>query len=128
MIANLTSAFGLVALMLACLGLYGTISYGVARRTTELGVRIALGANRGTVAWLVVREAVTLVAIGAALGLPLAFAASRSVASLLYGVNPMDPASYSLATILLVFVAGVAAYLPAHRASRIDPMVALRSE
>jgi predicted permease len=128
MIANLTSAFGLVALMLACLGLYGTISYGVARRTTELGVRIALGANRGTVAWLVVREAVALVAIGAALGLPLAFAASRSVASLLYGVNPMDPASYSLATILLVFVAGVAAYLPAHRASRIDPMVALRSE
>jgi putative ABC transport system permease protein len=128
MIANLTSAFGIVALMLACLGLYGTISYGVARRITELGVRIALGATRATVAWLVVREALTLVAIGAALGLPLAFAASRSFLSLLHGVDPVDPASYSLATALLLLVAGVAAYLPAHRASRIDPMVALRAE
>jgi predicted permease len=128
LIANLTSTFGIVALMLACLGLYGTISYGVARRTTELGVRIALGADRASVAWLVIREAATLVAIGAALGLPLAFAAGRSIASLLHGVDAVDPASYSLATVLLALVAGVAAYLPARRASRIDPMVALRSE
>jgi predicted permease len=128
LIANLTSTFGIVALMLACLGLYGTISYGVARRTTELGVRIALGADRASVAWLVIREAATLVAIGAALGLPLAFAAGRSIVSLLHGVDAVDPASYSLATVLLALVAGVAAYLPARRASRIDPMVALRSE
>jgi predicted permease len=128
LIANLTSAFGVVALLLACLGLYGTISYGVARRITELGVRMALGADRGSVARLVVREALTLVGLGAALGLPLAFAAGRSILSLLHGVDPVDPASYSLATILLLIVGTAAAYLPARRASRIDPMVALRSE
>jgi predicted permease len=128
LIANLTSAFGIVALMLACLGLYGTISYGVACRISELGVRMALGADRATVAWLVVREAITLVAVGAALGLPLAFLAGRSILSLLHGVDPVDPASYSQATVLLLMVAGLAAYFPAHRASRIDPMVALRSE
>jgi FtsX-like permease family len=128
LIASLASAFGVVALLLACLGLYGTISYGVARRISELGLRMALGADRATVAWLVVREALTLVGIGAALGLPLAFVAGRSILSLLHGVNPVDPASYSQATALLLIVAGVAAYLPARRASRIDPMVALRSE
>ena len=128
LIANLTSTFGIVALLLACLGLYGTISYGVARRIAELGLRMALGASRGTVAWLVIREAITLVAIGAGLGLPLAFVAGRSVLSMLHGVGPVDAASYSLATVLLLSVAGIAAYLPAHRASRIDPMAALRSE
>ena len=101
LIASLTSAFGIVALMLACLGLYGTISYGVARRISELGLRMALGADRATVAWLVVREALTLVGIGAALGLPLAFVAGRSILSLLHGVDPVDPASYSQATVLL---------------------------
>ena len=128
LIANLTTVFGLVALLLACLGLYGTISYGVSRRIAELGLRMALGADRATVAWLVVREALTLVAIGATLGLPLAFVAGRSILSLLHGVDPIDPVSYSQATLLLLAVAGLAAYLPAHRASRIDPMAALRSE
>jgi ABC-type antimicrobial peptide transport system permease subunit len=128
LIANLTSTFGIVALLLACRGLYGTISYGVACRVSELGVRMALGADRTSVAWLVVREAITLVAAGAALGLPLAFVAGRSVLSLLHGVDPIDPASYSQATVLLLIVAGLASYLPARRASRIDPMVALRSE
>jgi putative ABC transport system permease protein len=128
LIASLTSVFGVVALLLACLGLYGTISYGVTRRISELGLRMALGADRATVGWLVVREALTLVGVGAALGLPLAFVAGRSIMSLLHGVNPVDPASYSQATALLLIVAGVAAYLPARRASRIDPMVALRSE
>ena len=112
LIARLTSAFGIVALMLACLGLYGTISYGVTRRISELGLRMALGADRGAVAWLVVREALMLVGIGAALGFPLAFVAGRSILSLLYGVDPVDPASYTQATMLLVIVAGVAAYLP----------------
>ena len=128
LIANLTSAFGIVALLLACLGLYGTISYGVARRISELGLRMALGADRASVAWLVVREALWLVGTGAALGLPLAFVVGRSILSMLYGVGPVDPASYSQATVLLLIVASIAAYLPAHRASRIDPMVALRSE
>jgi predicted permease len=128
LIASLTSAFGAVALLLACLGLYGTISYGVARRIAELGLRMALGADRATVAWLVIREALTLVTVGAALGLPLAFVAGRSILSLLHGVGAVDPASYSQATVLLLVVAGIAAYLPARRASRIDPMVALRSE
>jgi predicted permease len=128
LIASLTSAFGLVALLLACLGLYGTISYGVSRRIGELGLRMALGADRATVSWLVVREALTLVAIGAVLGLPLAFVAGRSVLSLLHGVTPVDPIAYSQATVLLLVVGAVAAYLPAYRASRIDPMVALRAE
>jgi predicted permease len=128
LIANLTSAFGIVALMLACLGLYGTISYGVTRRISELGLRMALGADRTTVAWLVVREAITLVGVGAALGFPLAFMAGRSILSLLHGVDPVDPVSYTQATVLLLIVASVAAYLPARRASRIDPMVALRAE
>jgi ABC-type antimicrobial peptide transport system permease subunit len=128
LIANLTTAFGLVALLLACLGLYGTISYGVARRITELGLRMALGADRVSVAWLVVREAMTLVVIGAIIGLPLALAAGRSVLSLLYGVDPVDLVAYSQATLMLILVAALAAFLPAHRASRIDPMAALRSE
>lgn len=128
LIANLTSVFGAVALMLACLGLYGTISFGVARRISELGLRLALGATRPMVAWLVIREAITLVGVGAALGLPLAFLAGRSVLSLLHGVDPVDPASYAQATVILLVVASLAAYLPAHRASRIDPMTALRSE
>jgi predicted permease len=128
LIANLTSVFGVVALLLACLGLYGTISYGVARRITELGLRMALGAHRSSVAWLVVREAMMLVVIGACVGLPLTWLAGRSIVSLLYGVDPIDLRSYLQATLLLVVVAGLAAYLPAHRASRIDPMVALRSE
>ena len=128
LVASLTSVFGSIALVLACLGLYGTISYGVARRVTELGVRMALGANRGSVLWLVVREAMTLVLIGAAVGVPLAFAANRTIASLLHGVRSIDPVAYGVGAALLMLVAGLAAYIPAHRASRIDPMVALRSE
>lgn len=128
LIANLTSAFGLVALLLACLGLYGTISYNVARRVGELGLRMALGADRTNVLWLVIREAIALVAIGALLGVPLAVAAGRSLVSMLHGVDPVDPLSYAQAIALLLLVAGLAAYVPAYRASRIDPMVALRSE
>ena len=128
LVAGLTSAFGSIALVLACLGLYGTISYGVARRVTELGVRMALGADRGSVLWLVIREAMMLVLIGAAIGMPLAFAASRAIGSLLHGVRPLDPVAYGVGASLLMVVAGLAAYIPAHRASRIDPMVALRGE
>jgi ABC-type antimicrobial peptide transport system permease subunit len=108
--------------------LYGTISYGVRRRIPELGVRMALGADRKNVLWLVTREAITLVGVGAVLGLPLAFAAGRSLVPFLYGVDPVDPVAYTQATTLLLAVAGLAACAPAYRASRIDPMVALRSE
>jgi putative ABC transport system permease protein len=128
LIANLTSAFGGVALLLACLGLYGTISYGVACRIAEIGVRMALGADSRQVLWLVVREALRLVVIGALVGLPLAFVAGRSIMTLLHGVDPVDPLSYTQATLMLLAVASVAAFVPAYRASRIDPMVALRAE
>ena len=128
LIARLTTAFSVVALLLACLGLYGTISYGVTRRVTELGVRMALGAARGNVLWLVLREAAVVVCIGAVVGAVLAIPAGRSVASLLHGVGAVDPASYGLAALALMLVAGLAAFLPAHRASRIDPMVALRKD
>jgi ABC-type antimicrobial peptide transport system permease subunit len=121
-------AFGTAALGLACLGLFGTISYAVRRRTTELGIRVALGADRGAVQWLIVREALLLVLIGGAVGLPLAFLAARAVSSLLYGTAPSDPVAYGTAVAILVAVAGIAAYMPARRASRLDPMVALRTE
>jgi ABC-type antimicrobial peptide transport system permease subunit len=128
LVARLTATFGGIALLLACLGLYGTISYGVARRVTELGVRMALGAGRGDVLWLVIREALVLVAIGGAVGVSLSLVAGRSIGSMLYGVRAVDPASYATGLMLLVAVASLAAYVPAHRASRIDPMVALRKD
>ncbi|MEO5898166.1 MAG: FtsX-like permease family protein, partial [Vicinamibacterales bacterium] len=128
LVANLTGAFGGVALLLACLGPYGTISYGVTRRITELGVRMALGAARTNVLWLVLREASALVLVGAAIGIPLSYAAGHSVGSLLYGVRPLDATAYLTAAGLLVVVGGIAAFLPAHRASRIDPMAALRKQ
>ena len=125
MVARLTSMFGALALLLASLGLYGTISYGISRRVAELGLRMALGADRGTVLWMVLREALALVATGAVIGLPLAFLAGRSMQSLLFNVRAADPWSFAGGAVLLVAVAALAAYLPAHRASRIEPMVAL---
>ena len=127
LVATLTATFGGIALLLACLGLYGTVSYSVTRRVRELGVRMALGAARRDVLWLVIREAMVLVAIGAAIGIPLAYAAGRSVSTLLFGVRPLDAVAYLTAAAALGLVGGVAAFLPAHRASRIDPMVALRN-
>jgi predicted permease len=124
----LTMAFGAAALGLACLGLYGTISYGVRRRTAELGMRIALGADRAAVRWLIVREALLLVLAGGVVGLPLAFLAARAVSGLLYATAPSDPVAYGTAVGVLVVVSAFAAYIPARRASRLDPMVALRTE
>jgi predicted permease len=125
LVAQLTTAFGVLALLLAALGLYGTISYGISRRVSELGLRMALGADRASVLRMIMREALVLVVAGAVVGLPLAFAAARSVAALLYGVQPADTGSYLLAAGLLVAISAVAAYLPAYRASRIEPMLAL---
>jgi predicted permease len=124
----LTTAFGAAALGLACLGLYGTISYAVRRRTAELGIRIALGADGLAVQWLIVREALLLVLVGGAVGLLFAFLAARAVGGLLYATAPSDPVSYGTATGVLVVVSAFAAYIPAWRASRVDPLAALRHE
>jgi predicted permease len=128
MMATLASGFGVLALLLACIGLYGLLAYSVARRTKELGIRMALGAQRRGVIAMVVRNAVTLVLVGIALGLPAAWAASRLVKSMLFGLTPTDPATILGAASVLATAALLAAYLPALRASRVDPMTALRHE
>jgi predicted permease len=128
LVANLSGTFAAIALLLACLGLYGTISYSVSRRGSELGVRMALGASQQDVLRLILREALVLVVAGGLVGLPLAFVAGTSLGSMLYGVPPGDAAPYLSAAALLIVVAGGAAWMPAYRASRIDPMVALRKE
>jgi len=128
LLATLSSGFGLLALLLSCLGLYGILSYTVARRTNEIGLRMALGAGRRDVLWLVLRDALRLVLIGAALGVPAALAASRLVASQLFGISAADPGAVVAATLALLVVAAVAGYLPARRATRVDPLVALRCE
>jgi predicted permease len=127
-IALLATAFGGVALLLASLGLYGTMSYNVARRTPELGVRIALGAGRRAVLWLVLADALAIVAAGLVVGLPLALVAAEQMTRFLYEVAPVDPASYVAAAAVLVAVAAIAAWLPARRAASVDPVVALRTE
>jgi predicted permease len=126
--ARLAVVFGCVALALAAIGLYGVLSYGVARRTGEIAIRIALGARPGRVIAMILRETIGLVCVGLALGGGLAYAGSRLIDSRLYGVAPQDPLTLALATGLLLLVALGAAYGPAQRASRLDPMAALRQE
>ncbi|MEP7337018.1 MAG: ABC transporter permease [Acidobacteriota bacterium] len=128
LLATLSGFFGVLALVLASIGLYGILSYGVASRTNEIGIRMALGARQRDVLWLVLREALLLVLAGLAVGLPVIFLTTRFVATLLYGLPPTDVVSLSFATLLLVAVAFIAGYLPARRATRIDPMVALRCD
>jgi putative ABC transport system permease protein len=128
MIASLTWLFGAVGLVLAGVGLYGVTAYGVARRTGEIGVRMALGASRSNVVRMVLRAAFWQVGIGVALGIPAAIAAGWAIASQLFGVEPWSPLMLGLATLLLVSTALAAAAIPAHRAAAVDPMQALRSE
>ncbi|HZU25813.1 MAG TPA: ABC transporter permease [Bryobacteraceae bacterium] len=128
MVAQLSTLFGALATFLACIGIYGVMSYGVARRTNELGVRMALGAARGDVLWMVLREVLGLLGIGVAAGLALAIAASRALESLLFGAKPFDPVVIGAATLIMAAVALSAGFLPARRATRIDPMIALRYE
>ena len=126
--AKLCGGFAILALTIACVGLYGTVSYNVARRTSEIGIRMALGAQRGTVIRMVLSEVSLLAAVGLAVGMVVAFATSKFVESLLYGVKRNDPASLLAAVVILFGAAFLGAYAPAWRASRIDPMVALRHE
>jgi predicted permease len=128
MAATLLSIFGLLALSLAALGLYGVMAYAVNQRTRELGIRISIGAARGDVLKLILGQAVALAAIGITGGLVTALAATRFAANLLYGISPADPVTFSSIAALLLLVAVVAGYFPARRATRIDPMIALRSE
>jgi putative ABC transport system permease protein len=128
LLATLSGFFGGLALVLACIGLYGLLAYGVASRTNEIGIRMALGAQARDVRRLVLREALLLVTVGVAVGLPLIFAVTRLAATLLYGLTPTDPVSLLAAALLLVAVALLAGYLPARRATRIDPLVALRCD
>ena len=128
LVARLATFFGLLALLLACVGLYGVMSYGVARRTNEIGIRMALGAQGRSVLWLVLREALLLVVIGLVVGVLASLALTKTAQSLLYELKANDPLTIVLATTLLMVVALVAGYLPARRASRVDPMVALREE
>jgi len=128
LIAAISSFFGIVAVLLACLGLYGVMAYQTARRTNEIGVRMALGATRGRVLGMVLEESVWLVAGGIVCGIPLTLAATRFVSSKLFGVTPADPITIAAAAILMISVAAVAAFVPARRAAKVDPMVALRYE
>jgi predicted permease len=127
-VATLSSFFGILALLLSAIGLYGTLSYAVSRRTSEIGIRMALGARRGDVLWLVLREATVLVLCGAVAGLIAATAMNRLISSMLFGLTPSDPMPLFIATSVLLAVALLAAWLPARRASKVDPMVALRCE
>ncbi len=127
-IAMLSGFFAGLALLLASVGLYGLMSYAVTRRSREIGVRVALGAQRPTVLWLVLREALALGLFGIALGIPCALAASRLIASMLFGISTGDLPTIAAVSLVLLAVASLAGYLPARRASRIDPMVALRAE
>ncbi|HZU25812.1 MAG TPA: ABC transporter permease [Bryobacteraceae bacterium] len=128
LVAQLSAVFGGLAAFLACIGIYGVMSYGVARRTNELGVRMALGAARHAVLWMVLGEALRLLLIGVAIGLALAVAAGRLMQSLLFGSKAFDPLAIGAATLMMAVVALCAGFLPARRATRIDPMVALRYE
>ena len=127
-VSQLAGAFALLALALASIGLYGVISYGVVRRTSEFGVRMALGAPKPAILWLVLRESLVLLAIGVVVGIPAGLAATRAIRAGLYGVSASDPLTFVGAVVLIAVVLLAGSYIPARRATRIDPMVALRCE
>src|SRR5215468_3657834 len=124
----LSICFGLLAAALAAIGLYGVMAYTVTRRIREIGIRIALGATQRRVAWLILREVALLALIGLLAGAPLAFALGRAAESLLFGVKAGDPLVFAVANLLMAGVALLGGYLPARRAAKVDPMIALRCE
>ena len=128
LIALLSAGFGFLATVLASVGLYGVMAFVVARRRKELGIRLALGAQPGIVIWMVMREVLLLLSIGLAVGIPAALLLGRYVSSQLYGIEASDPLIAVSTTLLLALVSAAAGLIPAHRASRIDPILALRTE
>ena len=128
MVALLLSIFGGAALLLAAIGIYGVIGYSVAQRTREIGIRVALGAERRDILKLIVGQGMTLIVIGVGLGLALSFALSRVVQSQLFGISATDPLTFGAIVLLLIVVALLACFFPARRATKVDPLVALRYE
>ena len=128
LIAQLVSFFGALALILACIGLYGVMAHGVARRTNEIGIRMALGARGGNIAWMILRETLYLVLAGLLIGVPAALLGARLISSQLFGLSATDPLTLIAAAIVLTLVALLAGYLPARRAARVNPLSALRYE
>ena len=128
LVATMTALFGTLALALASIGLYGVLSYAVTRRTRELGIRVAIGATAQSILWRVLREAGWILSIGIAVGLGAAWALGRIVGSLLFEITPTDAVSTTVAVLVLVVAGAIAAWIPARRASRIDPIGALRYE
>jgi predicted permease len=126
--AKLCTGFAILALLMACVGLYGTLSYSVTRQFGEIGIRMALGAQRGAMVWMVLRRVLVLAAVGLAISVPAALIASRLVKSFLFGTQPNDPGTLALAGVVLLSAAMLAGFAPARRASRIDPLVALRHD
>jgi ABC-type antimicrobial peptide transport system permease subunit len=128
LVASLSSGFGFLATILASIGLYGMLAYAVARRTREIGIRMAIGAGRMDVLWLVMRETLQLLGIGIALALPLSWLLTQSIRSQLYGIEPNDPVSIAAAVFVIASVGVLAGYVPARRAAQVHPLVALRYE
>ena len=126
--ARLTTAFSLLALTLACVGLYGTISYGVGRRRSEIAVRMALGARYSQVLWMILRQGVALALAGIVVGVPLSMWANTYVSTFLFGLTPRDPVTLTVAAGILMTVASLAGYLPARRAALVDPARALKQD
>jgi predicted permease len=128
LIAELVSFFGLLALSLACIGLYGVMAHGVVRRTKEIGIRMALGAARRRIVWMVMRETMLLVLMGIAIGVPVALGAARLISNQLFGLSPADPLTLIVAATVLIGVASLAGFLPARKAAKVNPLIALRYE
>jgi ABC-type antimicrobial peptide transport system permease subunit len=126
--ASLAGAFGVLATVLAGVGLYGVMGFSVARRTREIGIRMALGAVRANVIWLVMREVLLLVGAGVLIGLPAALAATRLVTSQLYGITPTDPSTLAWATAGIGVIGALSGYVPARRATEVDPVAAIRCD
>jgi putative ABC transport system permease protein len=124
----LFGVFALAALLLAAVGLYGVLAYSVAQRTHEIGIRLALGAQKRDVLWLIVRQGLGLTLLGVALGLAAAMALTRVLQNLLYGISATDPATFASIALLLISVACLASFIPARRATKVDPLIALRHE
>jgi ABC-type antimicrobial peptide transport system permease subunit len=128
LLARLSGFFGFIAVFLGCIGIYGLLSYSVARRTSEFGVRLALGARSHMLLWMILRECILLLVLGLALGVPVALSSTRILKSQLYELSPLDPTAISIAIAAVSVMTIAAAWLPARRATKIDPMQALRTE